>query len=283
MYFPTVTPGLLGTAITWGKANQCERMNLIVDDGASGLAHAASAFRDPAPVIWKATERSISIASPALPVVAPPPGCVRETADLVEAGLDVVADHGVWLGEINGLEVARVGLRDGECSIDIGVGAYDQFASAALNMDRDQTEELARVVDMVRPHRIKGAAPHAIGRLVRARWLRAQAVREPGVIGLDSLDPIPLLRPRPGLMESQPAAGLGRRGNQHVLVVFTVGIDLGVAETAAGLAATHEVASRIEEVIVVVPSRDLHQRIIDSVASLALPSTVMSLEGEWAV
>lgn len=283
MYFPTVTPGLLGTAITWGKANDCTRMNLIVDDGEGPLAHAATAFRDPAPVVWKATDRSISKASPIPPEVAPPPECVRFTADLIEAGLDVVADHGVWIGEVNGLEVARVGLRDGECSIDIGVGAYDQFASAALNMDRDYKEELARVVDMVRPHRTRGAAPHAIGRLVRARWLRAQALRQPDLIGLDSLNPIPLLRERPGLTESQPAAGLGRRGEHDVLVIFTVGIDLGVAETAAGLAAVHETTSGIDEIIVVVPSRDLHQRIIDSVAALALPSTVMTLEGEWAV
>ncbi len=285
MYFPTVTPGLLGTAIIWGKANNCTRMNLIVDEGAGELGNAASAFRDPAPVVWLAKDRSISKASPTAPHVAPPPECVAYTADLVEAGLDVVADHGVWLGEINGLEVARVGLRDGECSMDIGVGAYDQFASAALNMDRDHTEELARVVAMVRPHRMKGAAPHAIGRLVRSRWLRAQVMRDPELIGLDSLDPIPLLRERPGLMESQPAAGLGRRGPHRVLVVFTVGLDLGVAETAAGLAALHSRAGgeSVDEVIVVVPGRDLHQRIIDSVDALALPSTVVALEGEWAV
>jgi len=286
MYFPTVTPGLLGTAIIWGKANNCTRMNLIVDEGAGELGHAASAFRDPAPVVWLAKGRSISEVSPTAPHVSPPPECVAYTADLVEAGLDVVADHGVWLGEINGLEVARVGVRDGECSMDIGVGAYDQFASAALNMDRDHTDELARVVAMVRPHRIKGAAPHAIGRLVRSRWLRAQVMRKPELIGLHALNPIPLLRARPGLMESQPAAGLGRRGPHHVLVVFTVGLDLGVAETAAGLAGQHstsEGGEGVDEVIVVVPGRDLHQRIIDSVDALALPSTVVAVEGEWAV
>ncbi|MDW3178092.1 MAG: hypothetical protein R8J94_11945 [Acidimicrobiia bacterium] len=286
MYFPTVTPGLLGTAVIWGKANECTRMNLIVDDEAGVLALAASAFREPAPIVWIATDRSISRASPVLPELVPPPECVRFTADLVEAGLDVVADHGVWLGEINGLEVARVGLRDGECSMDIGVGAYDQFASAALNMDRDHTAELARVVSMIRPHRIKGAEPHAIGRLVRSRWLRAQVMRDPDLIGMDSVNPIPLLRERPGLLENQPAAGLALRGSQQILVVFTVGVDLGVAETAAGLAGRHALSAGstgVDEVIVVVPTRDLHQRIIDSVDALALPSTVVAIEGEWAV
>lgn len=260
-------------------------MYLIVDEGAGELAHAASMFADPAPSIWQATGRSMSKASAIAPVVPSPPECLSMTADLAAAGLDVVADHGVWLGELNGLEVARVGLRDGHCSMDIGVGAYDQFASAALNLDRDDVEALDTVVRMVRPHRIAGAAPHAIGRLVRSRWLRAQVVRDPGLIGLDQLNPIPLLRERPGLMETQPAAGLGRRGTSTVLVVFAVGLDMGIAETAAGLAATHAGqpdGDNIAEIIVVVPTRDRHPRIIESVETLRLPARVIAIEGEWA-
>ncbi len=192
----------------------------------------------------------------------------------------MVADHGIWLGELNGLEVARVGKRDGQCSIDIGVGAYDQFASAALTPEgRDAAEALAEVVSMVRPHRSADSAPHAIGRLVRSRWLRAQLVRDPAPIGLNALNPIPLLFERPGLMESQPAAALGiDNGNASVLVACTVGLDLGIAETAAGLSALHQP----DRIIVVVPPRDHHQRIVDAVEALAVPSTVVSVDGEWA-
>jgi hypothetical protein len=260
-------------------------MNLVVDDGAGQLAHAAQMFREPLPVVWVARGRSIEQATPAAPHITPPPECLELTADLSSAGLDVVADHGVWLGEINGLEVARGGVREGTCGIDIGVGAYDQFASAALHGGVDRVEELAQVIAMVRPHRSAGAAPHPMGRLVRSRWLRAQLVREPGLVGLDAINPIPLLRERPGLMETQPAAALGHRGTSQVLIVCTVGVDLGVVETAAGLAALYGSApdgGAIDEIIVACPGRDRHPRVIDSVAALALPSSVMAVEGEWA-
>lgn len=285
MYFPTVAPGLLGTAVIWGLTHDCARMNLVVDDGAGELAHAATMFADPVPTVWQVSGREMAPAVATVPAIPPPPECVELTAELATAGLDVVADHGVWLGEINGLEVARVGIRDGECSMDIGVGAYDQFASAALNIDRDDVAALADVVSMVRPHRMADSAPHAIGRLVRARWLRAQVMRNPELIGLDLLNPIPLLRERPGLTENQPAAALGRRGEDKVLVAFAVGVDLGIVETAAGLAALHSSASGgegVDDIIVVVPSRDRHRRIVDSVAALALPSQVIAIEGEWA-
>lgn len=268
---------MLGAAIVWSNANGCTTTNLIVDDGAGELAHAASAFADPAPQVWLASGRSITVAAPIVPQIPPPPKCVDFNAELAAAGLDVVADHGVWLGEINGLEVARVGMREGECSIDIGVGAYDQFASAALDADRDVSESLAKVVSMVAPHRVAGGPPHAIGRLVRSRWLRAQLVRNPGLIGLESVNPIPLIHQRPGLNEAQPAAALGVREDTSVLVACTVGLDLGIAETAAGLVAIHEP----DELIVVVPQRDMHQRIIDAVDALALRSQVVAIEGEW--
>ena len=214
------------------------------------------------------------------PEIEPAPDCAELTAVLASAGLDVVADHGIWLGELNGLEVARVGRREGTCAIDIGVGAYDQFASAALTPEgRDPAEAIVSVISMVRPHRSAVSAPHAIGRLVRSRWLRAQLVRDPSTIGLESLNPVPLLFARPGLMETQPAAALGVDADgASVLVVCTVGLDLGVAETAAGLAALHQP----DRIIVVVPPRDHHQRIVDAVDALAVRSTVVSVEGEWA-
>lgn len=281
MYFPNATPGMLGTAMIWAGANDCSAIHLIVDEGEGALAHAATMFAEPTPQVWKATGRSLTPAIPAAPPIPAPPECVSLTADLAAAGLDVVADHGVWLGEINGLEVARVGVRAGECAMDIGVGAYDQFASAALNLDRDDNEALAGVVEMVRPHRIAGAAPHPIGRLVRSRWLRAQVVRNPASIGLDLLNPVPLLRERPGLMETQPAAALGERDGSPVLAVFTVGLDLGIAETAAGLAATFGADRGVDEIRVIVPTRDKHQRIVDAVDSLRLPAQVIAIDGEW--
>ena len=280
IYFPTTASGMLGTASIWARAHDCPQVNLIVDGNAGALAFAARGFADPVPVIWQSSGRDISRAEAADPMIEPPPDCPDLTATLVASGLEVVPDHGVWIGELNGLEVARVGSRDGECSMDIGVGAYDQFAAAALLPEaEDRADSLDRVIEMVRPHRIAGSEPHAIGRLVRSRWLRAQLVRDPGALELESLEPIPLLVERPGLMENQPAAAIGNRADgSRVLVAFTVGLDLGIGETAAGLAALHDP----DEVLVVVPPRDHHQRIVDSVAALAKPALVVAVEGEWA-
>ncbi len=271
---------MLGIAIIWATANDCPNVNLIVDEGAENLAFAASAFRDPAPVIWQSTDRRIDRVEAVRPTIDPPPDCPELTAELFSAGLDVVADHGVWLGEINGLEVARVGMIEGKCAIDIGVGAYDQFAAAALTPeDKDPADSIANVVSMVRPHRSADSAPHAIGRLVRSRWMRAQLVRSPELVGLASLDPTPLLTDRPGLMESQPAAAIGVDDDgQKVLVCCTVGLDLGIAETAAGLVAFHTP----DRVVVALPPRDEHPRIAEAVAGLAVPSRIIAIEGEWS-
>ena len=253
---------------------------MILDEADGTLAFTASGFGEPRPAIWKATERSIHRVEPEAPEIAATPDCVASTAILAEADLEVVADHGVWIGEINGLEVARVGYdQDGECAIDIGVGAYDQFASAALSPDRDERESLSIVVDMVRPHLIAGAAPHPIARLVRSRWLRAQIVKDPSLVGLDSVDPVPLLFARPGLVESQPAAGIGKDSEgRSIALVCSTGIDLGVAETAAGLIARYEPDS----VLVAMPERDHHPRIVSAMEALVVPAHLVAVSGEWS-
>lgn len=278
-YARQMSAGVLGTAVVWSNANGASVANVITDQADGPLAYVASGFAEPRPVIWHAIERSLHLVDAVEPTIPAPPDCVEHMAVLANADLDVVADHGVWIGEINGLEVARVGERDGTCAIDIGVGAYDQFAMSALNVDTGEAESLARVVSMVRPFRERGAEPHPIGRLVRSRWLRAEIVRSPDVIGLESVDPIPLLIPRPGLVESQPAAALGYRSDgTKVLVVCSTGIDLGVAETAAGLIRYHGP----NEVVVAMPPRDHHPRIVESLDALSVPAVLAPLIGEWS-
>jgi len=265
-------------SVTWAIGEELDTVNVVVDEGASELAYVSRGYEHPLISVWQSSARTVVQADPLDPVVEPPPDCADLTAELSLAALEVVADHGVWLGEINGLEVARVGVRHGECAIDIGVGAHDQFASAAINPDGDPAEALRRVAELVRPHRIAGAPAHSLGRLVRARWLRAQAIRDAAVIGLDRLAPVPMLNPRLGLKETQPAVGLGSANDLTVLVVFVVGIDLAVSEVAAGLLQYH----RADEVLVVLPERDHHHRIVESVEALSVPARVLTLEGEWS-
>lgn len=229
--------------------------------------------------MWHAAGRVLEPVEPVAPSVQSPPDCNEHLALLSGLGVDVVADHGVWIAEVNGLEVARIGLRDGQrCSIDIGIGAYDQFAAAAL-ADDDEAERIAAVAELVRAHRSADVPPHAIGRLVRARWLRAQAIRHPALLEHDRIDPIPLPYPRPGLVETQPAAALGvDAGGRQSLLMFAVGLDLEAIELAAALAQMHDV----DAVTVVVPGRDRHQRLVDAVGALGVPAAVATLEGEWS-
>lgn len=278
-YFPNPVRGVLGTVLVWAQSRGATQTNLIVDTGDTALAFTATGFGSPAPVIWQAIERSLQRVDAQIPTIPAPPDCPQSTAMLSSLGLEIVADHGVWLGEFNGLELARVGLRDDVCELDIGVGAYDQFASAALNLDRDDKSALEVVLSMVKPHRIPGAVPHPMGRLVRSRWLRAQLITEPGLIGLTSLNPIPLLIARPGLVEAQPAAGVGVGADgEDVLLVCSTGIDLGVVETAAGLAALTEP----QRIIVAMPKRDHHRRIAESLTLLSVSAELVAIDGAWS-
>lgn len=278
-YYPEPVRGLLGATLVWAHSRGATQSNLILDEPDGVLAFVATGFGEPRPRVWHAVERSIHRVDAQPPAIPPAPDCPESTALLASRGLEVVADHGVWLGEFNGLEVARVGVRDGECGLDIGVGAYDQFASAALHLDRDDDAAIDHVLGMVRPHRVAGADPHPIGRLVRSRWLRAQLIVEPALIDLRSLNPVPLLLPRPGLVESQPAVGMGQSvDGDNVLVVCSTGIDLGVAETAAGLAALMQP----QRIVVVMPQRDHHPRIGAALETLAHPAELVAVEGLWS-
>ena len=270
---------MLGTTLVWAQSRGATQTNLITDERDGLLAFTADGFAEPAPRVWQAIGRTIVALDPERPEIPAPPDCPESTAILAGLDLAVVADHGVWIGDLNGLEVARVGLRGEECEVDIGVGAYDQFASAALSIDRDEESALAKVIEMVRPHRVADADPHPIGRLVRSRWLRSQIIADPQLAGLVELHPIPLLIPRPGLVESQPAAASGvDTEGRKVLVICSTGIDLGVVETAAGLSAFIEA----DRVVVVMPARDHHPRIGQSLKTLAVPAELVALEGEWS-
>lgn len=277
VYTPDPKRGFLGTVVVWAERNELDTLNLIVDNNSASLAAVAAGFAD-SPMIWEAEGTELRPAEPVPAAMPAAPETDEFVSVLVDAGLEVVADHGVWIGELNGLEVARIGLIDGTPTIDLGVGAYDQFAAAAIDPDRDPAEALRMIIGLVAPHRQPGSEPHPMGRLVRSRWLRAQAVRNPALVGLEALHPVPLLEARPGLQEDQPAAALGAVRDDEVLVVFAVGLDLGVSETAAGLIGLHEPT----RVIVAMPSRDHHDRIRSSLDRLSVPVDLIALEGEWA-
>ena len=55
-------------------------------------------------------------------------------------------EHGVLLGEVDGLEVCRVVLVDGVAHLEVGVGRHDREAFALMHGDVPPAEALVGVV-----------------------------------------------------------------------------------------------------------------------------------------
>ncbi len=60
----------------------------------------------------------------------------RSSGQLLDAGVEVVVEHGVIRGEVRGLEVARVGgRRRRRRPLEVGVGRHDREAFAMVHGD----------------------------------------------------------------------------------------------------------------------------------------------------
>ena len=221
---------------------------------------------------------AVALASPA----DPPSGPVTAglVAMLKSAGLDVVVEHGVISGEVRGLEVARVKVApSGMVSLDVGVGRFDQEAGALLHGDQPTEVALERAVALVRGHRRDGAAPHAVNRLARERWLRAQVVDMPALVGLESLVPVSPPLPRRNVKDPAPASAIGHDADGAVLVLCTVGVDLEWVPIAADLIERE----RPGRLVVVLPPRDLLPVQHRLAALLGVPVRFVALDGDWPV
>ena len=237
----------------------------------------------PVRVWWvEGTTLAPAVAVALAPPADPPSGPV--TAGLVAmlraAGLDVVVEHGVISGEVRGLEVARVKVApSGVVSLDVGVGRFDQEAGALLHGDQPTEVALERAVALVRGHRRDGAVPHAVNRLARERWLRAQVVDMPALVGLESLVPVSPPLPRRNVKDAAPASAIGHDADGAVLVLCTVGVDLEWVPIAADLIERE----RPGRLVVVLPPRDLLPVQHRLAALLGVPVRFVALEGDWPV
>ena len=199
---------------------------------------------------------------------------------LESAGVEVVVEHGVIVGEVRGLEVARVRVDPhGEVSLDVGVGRFDQEAGALLHGDQPNAVALGRAADLIRGHRRAGAAPHAVNRLARERWLRAQLIEDPALVGLDSLAPVSPPLPRRNVKDPAPAAAVGHEPHGLVLVICTMGVDLEWVPVAADLIQRE----RPTRVVVALPRRDLLPAQGRLAALLPVPVQFVAVEGGWPV
>lgn len=268
----------LGGVLVWIDRHQPDSIDLIVDHHAGVHARRLGQLA-PTGRVWRVEGDTVveADAEPIPPTTPRPDDAAHLEAVLVDEGLEVVCEDGVLRGELAGLEVARILHGPDGPVLEAGVGRFDREAGALLRGGQDPAEAVAATAAQVRPHRTPGALSHAINRLARERWLRQVVVEDPGAVGvsLPSLvEPIP---PRANLLEQVPAALMGTDGDRSVLVVCSVGVDLGLVPAIVDLIAVHGP----DEVRVVVPERDRLPHLERLLTRLPVPASILHVGVPW--
>ena len=262
----------LGRALALFVRQSATALHLVLDADSGNDARRAALLAVPVHV-WR-IEGTVLVAATPTPLLSPadPPAGQPTTAlvhQLTQAGVDVVVEHGVIIGEVLGLEVARVSVDGaGAVSLEIGVGRFDQEANALLHREQPVDAALARALSVVAEHRRVDAAPHPLNRLARERWMRAQLVDDPTAVAMVSIVAISPPLPRRSVKDPAPAAAIAYdAASTRVLVMCTVGIDLEWVPVAADLIERE----RPDRVVVALAQRDLVQLQRDLAALLPVP------------
>jgi hypothetical protein len=275
---------VLGQALAWVLRHGASQLHLLLEaDGETGgfVARRAQAFATPVDV-WRVDGREVTLVEPA--PFSPPPALPHEAAayaDVLRAhGADVVVEWGVLIGEVLGLEVARVVTGDGPARLEVGVGRHDRIAQRLLFPDRPIEEALQQAVDTVRRLRVDGAQPHLANTLATERWLRSVVVAHPDLVGAALLAPAPPLVRRGDLRQPVPAPAAGvDRDERPMVVVCSTGIDLDAVPAAAD--------ARLADgrpgcrVVVAVPPGDDHPVTRILAADLRDPAEVLVISAGW--
>lgn len=277
----------LGPALAWARSKDVTELHVLAEDEAGVLARRARAFADP-PQVWQVTGRAVAAADPVghLLLDGPSDGVdaaalARATDLLRAAGADVLVEHGEVVGEVLGLEVARVVVDDQGTRLEVGVGRHDREAFALLHGELPPEAAVAKVVSSVREHRRAGATPHPLNRLAAERWLRARLLAEPSLVGAAELHAVAPTRRRASVKDVVPAPATGvDRAGMPVVVVASVGIDLDLVPSAADVRARD--AEPDARLVLVVPERDAHAATRALAGRLVHPAEVVTVPGDWA-
>lgn len=279
------SPAALAGAIAWGLRQDAGRVVLFVDDLAGPLARMAGFFDHPVQV--RAIEGAGSVAAAATPVPGVLDGPVTDplVQHLREEGLEVVVEGGIVRGEVLGLEVARLVVwpvevgGDDELHLEAGVGRFDRDAVAAMHQGEHPTRTLARAAGMVRDQR-RGGVTHPLALLARERWLRSELVADPSLVGAAALRAVETTVERESVREPSPAAALGTDADgRSVLVVCSVGVDLGLVPVAADTRALHDPGARL---VLAVPARDRLPTTLALAGLLRQPAEVVAVPEPWS-
>jgi len=273
----------LGGLLALAQRAGVEEVHVVVDDPDAGgaLARRATAFVTPIHV-WRADGASLA---PIEAVAAPPVSMPEEAASalrpiLAESDLEIVVEDGTLVGEVYGLETARVVVDDDRgARVEAGVGRFDREAGAMMFADLAVVDSVARAADYVRRHRHPGAERHPLNQLVPERWLRSRLVAEPGAVGAAELVPVPSALPRRNLRERGVASAVGVDADgQSLLVTCSTGVDLDLVPSAADDRLLHAPGARL---VLVVPARDVHAITTALARSLVDPAEIAAVEGDW--
>jgi len=270
----------LGAAMGWARQQDVDDLHVLADEQADVLARRAAPFAHP-PTIWRVEGRELVEAVPApFPATLVPSPEADAAADLLrDAGIEVVVEHGVITGEVEGLEVARVVVDERGARVEVGVGRHDREAFALLHGEVPTAEALASVVDTVRGFRRAGAAPHPLNRLGAERWLRSRVIADPSLVGATELVAVEGTLPRDGVKDVMAAAAVGSAlDGAPVVAVASVGIDLDLVPTAADVRSRLAPGARL---VLVLPERDAHATTRALADALADPAAIVTRPGDW--
>ncbi len=273
----------LGAALAWARRAGVTEVQVVIDapEAAGLVARQAALFR-PAPTVWRVDGAALVRAEPApAPVPLPAPVAPELHALLADAGLTVVDEDGMAVGELLGLEVARIVHGVDGPELEVGVGRADRELTAMAHAELPAAARVARVVDIVARERRSGAPPHPLNQLVPERWLRASLVADPGLIGAAVLTPVPSVVPRSNLRQRSVATAVGTDlDGQPLVVTCSTGIDLDLVPSAADDRAAHAPEARL---VLAVPDRDARGLTADLAAALDPAAEVLAVDGDWRI
>ena len=251
-------------AVVWALRNEVQQLHVVVEPSdtldTDSIASSASLFARPLIMVWRASVDGLDEVVPPQPrrqtaVPVGPAAAEPLMAVLREHGVEPVVEEDSVIGEIAGLEVARIDLESDQPELSVGVGQFDRDLNDMLaEMEgTDPAVQLATAARAVGRHRRPGAPPHPLYRLRRERWLRSAIVAEPGIVSCIRLVPVPPL-PVVGLRSPSPAPALGEDDSgEATLVVCSVGVDPTLPLVAAELRRRYAPDARL---LLVVPEAD---------------------------
>ena len=273
----------LGAAIAVALRAGSSALHLIVDDAedAGVLARRAGLFTFPIDV-WRVDGAALVPATAAPPAVdaAPAPEAELYRPILDRAGLRPVVEGGHLVGELRGLEVARVVVDpDGTARVEAGVGRFDREAGTMVRAGMPEADALQVVIDLVDPVRRADAERHPMNQLVKDRWLRDLLIEQPSLIGVASLTPIGSAVPRANLTEDGVASAVGTDlDGDPVIVSVSSGVFLDFVPSAADDRLSHAPDAKL---LLVVAALD-EAPITADLAALVPNASLVTVADDWA-